>query len=157
MCPGAKSVTFKHNAILESGKSPLEQGFFVHEIRRKVNSIFIIDRSEGQERAKTGHSLEEPPNIRYWTDFISVYTENFEQNNDEFNRLVFEPRISKLKISYTLASSLFGIESSRLALRQRLNALRAEGLLPAADPLHDAPLDISSPLPSSRETRAARL
>ena len=39
-----------------------------------------------------------------------------------------------------------------------MNALRAEGLLPAAYPPHEAPLDVSSPQPqpSSRETRAAR-
>ena len=156
MCRDVELLDFKQYMKLGSGKIPSERGFFLHEIERKLHSIFIFDRPVAKNMLAKGHPLNEAPSIRHWIEFLDIFTANFERNSEEFYRMVFAPRCSRLHVPYTLTSSHFGIESSRITLRQRLNALRAEGLLPTVHPPHEAPLDVSSPQPSSRETRAAR-
>ena len=138
--PGLRSSDIHNYYLNFAWNDPIVRGFFLHEYRRKVHSIFIFDRFEAQKQyAKTG---DQPvaPDVRLWVDFCDIFVSSYEKDNGAFLEAVFIERVSRRKEPYNLADALFGIKASRRELQVRLERLLDRRLLPSVVRKVSAPL-----------------
>ena len=146
---------FKSYMKLGYGQHPVERGFFAHEKDRKVEAIYVFDRINAQIAYTQMIQVSEPPNIRLWQRFTEIYQSYFEVDRETFFTEVLQPHTnSKVKVTSTLAETLFGTKGSRLLLARTLNDLQSQGLLPRPTPkvLPEASQPMSSPPPRNRRS-----
>ena len=90
-CPEIEKEDIYKYFILGEGLDPILRGFY-HISRRKLDSIFIFNRFKAQLR-QLDHKPPEPPDVRAWKEFLSLYTS---LDTDSFYEAVFESRTTKL-------------------------------------------------------------
>jgi len=74
-----------HNYYLNfSWNDPIVRGFFLHEIRRKVHSIYIFDRFEAQKVYAKTEDLPIAPDVRLWVEFLDIYLSSYEKEHGAF-------------------------------------------------------------------------
>ena len=146
---------FQSYMKLGYGQHPVQRGFFAHEKDRKVEAIYVFDRTNAEIAYHQKIQVSEPPNIRLWQRFSDIYQSYYEAHRETFFTEVLRPHTNtKVKVTSTLAEALFGIKGSRLFLTRTLDALQSQGLLPRpavkAQPEDSEPM--SSPPPRNRRS-----
>ena len=81
-----------------------------------------------------GNKIPTFATMRNWRTFKSIFVEYHETIREEFFRLVFQPHMSKDKVTSTFAESIFGLKGSKVKLALILDGLLNDGLLPQPTP-----------------------
>jgi hypothetical protein len=116
LCPGVTGADFVSYVKDWYCKNPVLRGFYVHEVRRKVHSVFIFDRLKAQQLQlceESSWKCPEAPDIRMWILFFRCFGAKFYTDREAFYEEVFELRQNR-RVTYTWAEALFGITESRL-------------------------------------------
>jgi len=139
----------------EAPAEALRRGFYVHEKKKKVHSIYVFDRTKAMQPP-------DAPDIRLWLEFIALYGQYYVANRGTFLNALFEVRKSHTQVAYTMADILFGISSSRethSTLYRIIDGLITKGILPTLNDSVSAaasPITLPPPSPSTQPSPRGR-